>query len=171
MKIKELNGYKNFKKECSYYYATDFYPHWVGNEKYILVSDVSENELKRKYPEIISALAPFVLIGKYFIRLNEVIEYHDKKNSLENTVSFDEIEDIENLSKALQIDDCCNELETHEQIQVALSAVNPTQKNRVIKFFYEDLSYTEIGKEEGFTRQAIEGSISRALKKMKNKLD
>lgn len=70
MKTSESRGYKEFKKVCNYDLSEKFYPGCVGEEK-IVVTDCAEAELKAAFSEIMTALFPYVIIGKIFSKMND----------------------------------------------------------------------------------------------------
>ena len=53
MNIKDIKGYDEFKKHCSFELCTKRYPDWIGSEKYIVITDDAEKDLLKAFPEII----------------------------------------------------------------------------------------------------------------------
>lgn len=57
-----------------------------------------------------------------------------------------------------------------QKVRQALSSLKPLQKQRVIKYFFDNKTTYEIAEEEGCSHQAVCKSISGALKKLKKVL-
>ena len=63
-KIREMEDYSMFIKTCRFEECRIEYPDWTGEEKYIVYSDSSTQELEELYPEIMQALSPYVVMNK-----------------------------------------------------------------------------------------------------------
>lgn len=57
-----------------------------------------------------------------------------------------------------------------QKVRQALSSLKPLQKQRVIKYFFDNKTTYEIAEEEGCSHQAVCKSINGALKKLKKVL-
>ena len=90
MKIKELPGYGKFKKLCDVDRCEKYYPGWTGEEKYLIITDASEELLRAEFLEIMKQLSPYVIVGKYFQQMNEAERYSDSKYR-KMTVSLDQL--------------------------------------------------------------------------------
>lgn len=45
IRFRSIEGYESFKTKCNFFRCEEEYPGWTGNEKYIIVTDVPEQEL------------------------------------------------------------------------------------------------------------------------------
>lgn len=54
-----------------------------------------------------------------------------------------------------------------EKLHSAISELPTMQKHRLIRYFFEGLSYEQIAKEEGYSKVAVKYSIDKAVKKLK----
>lgn len=163
MNIKEIKGYDEFKSHCNFALCTKFYSEWTGIEKYIIITDASENYLLEMFPEIMSALSPYVIIGKYFNKLNDDMRYNDLKHAVSTELSVDEIEDNQNLSECLAATDFSDEVCSSLLLDEALEKISPDQKSRIIRRYYQGMSFVEIAKQDKTSPQAVRASIERAL--------
>lgn len=167
MNISELRGYKEFKAVCNYDLCKKYYPNWVGGEKYIIVTDCTEESLKTAFPEIMTALSPYVIIGKYFNKMNESMRYGDKKEQEKTEYSIDAVEDFESLSERFWSNDFSEELFLSDQIINALNLITPTQKSRIMRKYYEGMTFQEIAAEDNVDFKTVWESIKSGLKVMK----
>jgi RNA polymerase sigma-70 factor (ECF subfamily) len=72
---------------------------------------------------------------------------------------------------------CVNQSPTPEELLVrkqrtlrlhaAIRTLTPTQRRRLIAYFYEDKNYRQIAEQEGVSHKAITGSNAGALKKLR----
>lgn len=170
MNISELRGYKEFKTVCNYDLCKKFYPGWVGEGKYIIVTNQSEDELNVTFPEIMAALSPYVIIGKYFNKMNDCMRYGDKKEQEKTEYSIDAVEDFESLSECFLSNDFSEELFLSDQIKNALNLITPTQKSRIMRKYYEGMTFQEIAAEDNVDFKTVWESIKSGLKVMKKYL-
>ena len=54
-----------------------------------------------------------------------------------------------------------------EKIHQAIQKLKPIQKERIIKFFFEDKSMRQIAEEEGINHSAVSKSIASAIENLK----
>ena len=60
-KIKSLEGYGEFRELCFPFLLEEEYPGWTGEEKWGIVTDLSEDALLEEYPKIMEALSPYLM--------------------------------------------------------------------------------------------------------------
>ena len=61
IKLRDVEGYAEFKAECDFFRCEEEYPGWTGSERYIIISNLSEEELNAKYPLVLAAMRPFLI--------------------------------------------------------------------------------------------------------------
>lgn len=83
MNIKDIKGYDEFKKHCNFELCTKRYPDWIGSEKYIVITDDAEKDLLEAFPEIMKELSPYVIVGRYFAKMNDDMRYDRLTETLE----------------------------------------------------------------------------------------
>lgn len=166
MNIKNIKGYDEFKKHCNFELCTKRYSGWTGSEKYIVITDDEEKSLLETFPEIMKALSPYVIVGRYFAKMNDDMRYNDSRSAV-STFSIDQIEDYENLSDEFIASDFSEYLCNKEAVSQAMLCLTEIQRSRVQRFFYADKTLKEIALEDGVGTQSIFDSISLALEKMK----
>jgi len=167
MSIKDIKGYDEFKKHCNFELCKVIYPGWTGSEKYIVITDDDEKDLLESFPEIMKALSPYVIVGRYFAKMNDDMRYNDTKSAT-SSFSIDQIEDYENISDEFIASDFSEDLCNKDTVSRALLCLTEVQKSRVLRFFYADKTLKEIALEDGVGIPGVFESISAALKKMRN---
>lgn len=164
-----------FASECKLINLKYEYNGYKGNEKFAIVTELTEEELKEKYTDIICRYVPFVLLsmehGEVIAESHRIDDKHEKRAKRYGTMfstsddDFDEhhpefatdIDPVEIIAKQEEID----------KLHQLINKLSPEQKRRIIKYFFEEKSYTEIAEEEGASRQAVTRSIKAALENLK----
>lgn len=174
MTISNNNRIDQFKLDCKIINLKYEYPGYKGDIRWAIVSDLTENELLEKYPEEIKKYIPFVRLsisqGEVF---EEGVRYENKcrMRSIRYHHCFDITDDdFERYHHELIVDDIEEEIirkENAKKFQNALNSLNKTQKERLYKHFFCQMSYVEIAKEEGVSCTAIRLSIENAKKNLK----
>ncbi len=170
MNIKDIKGYDEFKKHCSFELCTKHYPDWIGPEKYIVITDDAEENLLEAFPEIMKALAPYVIVGRYFDALNEKDRYNTKKHGSQIGLSIDSIDDYEDLAEGFITQDFSESVCMTDAIVNAMSHLNPLQRSRVERRFFGCMTITAIAAEDGVDESTARKAITAALKIMKKYL-
>lgn len=166
MNIKDIKGYDEFKKHCNFELCTKRYPDWIGSEKYIVITDDAEKDLLEAFPEIMKELSPYVIVGRYFAKMNDDMRYNDSKSAA-SSFSLDQIDDYENLSEDFVAPDFSENLCNKDAISRALLCLTEIQKARVQRLFYANKTLKEIALEDGVSITSVFESISAALEKMR----
>ena len=165
-----------FAKDCKLINLQYEYSGYTGTEKWAIVTELSENELKFKYPDVIRRYTPFVLLS---VAQGEVItEYQNaeakeqmRKLRFGHPFDINDGEFEEHHPELSAEDDIVEQLclkEEKQCIKRAIDKLTDTQKRRVIAYFFENKSSRKIAIEEGVNYSKIEKSINLALKKLKN---
>lgn len=165
-----------FAKDCKLINLQYEYSGYTGTEKWAIVTELSENELKFKYPDVIRRYTPFVILsvaqGRVITEYQNV-EAKERMRKLRYGHPFDinDGEFEEHHPELSAEDDIVEQLclkEEKQCIKRAIDKLTDTQKRRVIAYFFENKSSREIAIEEGVNYSKIEKSINLALKKLKN---
>ena len=180
---KELDA---FKKECIVIYLDREYNGFVGEQKWAIISDLSNDEIKRRYKYVIEHYIPYILLSREqgepileSIRNNHKHEMRSKRN----TEPFDYDDELLPVfhSELLHFVDPLEEKERlierakeeHEldeliiKVQKTLSLMKPIQRDRLIKNVVRGLSSRKIAKEEGVNYSTVDKSIKAAKKNFK----
>lgn len=172
--IREITGYENFKEECRFVKCSDEYPGWTGTEKYIIFSLLTRQEIERKYPEITSALSPYLLEDfNLWLVLMEHKRNDDKfawrSRFLENGFGFDEL--TEYVHETAVDDDSESRIIDSIVLSEALNALPEVLRRRVELYYFDGLNTHEIAKLEHISPSAVSQSIKSAMEKIKKFLN
>ena len=148
MNIKDIKGYDEFKKHCNFELCTKRYPYWIGSEKYIVITDDAEKDLLEAFPEIMKELSPYVIVGRYFAKMNDDMRYNDSKSAA-SSFSLDQIDDYENLSEGFVAPDFSEDLCNKDAISRSLLCLTEIQKARVQRLYNAKKTLKEIALEYG----------------------
>ncbi|MDD5905621.1 MAG: hypothetical protein PUC60_03230 [Clostridiales bacterium] len=57
---------EQFKYDCKVINLSYEYPGYTGKEKWAIITDLTEEELRKKYEEIIFSYRPFIILSSVF---------------------------------------------------------------------------------------------------------
>lgn len=176
-----------FKAECKvvnleYEYKSCDEEHkgCVGDTKWAIITDLSEEELKEKYADVIQPFTPFVLLtleqGEI---IKEFTQNEDKfrKRQLNNEDIFGYDEGISEIfHNEIATPDYWqeqDEIETRKHrealldlLDKALHTLTSTQRRRLYAHLVEGKSSRTIAKEEGVNYSKVDKSIAAGIKKI-----
>lgn len=174
--ITKLPGYSEFTKECKFFYCKnpDVYGQdWSGAEDYIVTSDTSEEIIKRKYPEIMQALSPYLFCGAACgaaiadgMRNTQKFQ---KREAIYTHYSLDE--DFEQNLSDHEDWSCSYPIETVEMrmmIEEAMQDCTDIEKERIIKYFFHGMTLEKIacGKNPSSIMRAIDAGLKKIRKNL-----
>ena len=178
-----FDSLEEFKKFCNVLYLEREYPNHLGNADWLIISDLSEEEIQRRFSEVLSKYIPYILLsneqGEPILesirnnhkhemrskRTTEPFNYDDELLPLFHTelLSFvDPLEEKEKIIERAREEHALDELII--KVQKTLSIMKPIQRDRLIKNVVRGLSSRKIAKEEGVNYSTVDKSI-RAAKK------
>ena len=164
---------EQFKCDCKVINLSYEYPGYTGEEKWAIITDLTEEELIEKYEEIISSYRPFIVLSSMFGSVRaDFIRNEDKfsKRAKRSISIFDFSEETEEHHPEIAANDLEEEAisnETAEQVRDAIAQLKPIQRERLIKYFFEGKSLLQIAAEEGKSYSTVYESYQAALKKLK----
>ena len=167
---------EQFIQECKLINLNYEYPGYTGEEKWAIITDLTEEELRKNYEEIISSYRPFIILSSLFGSVRaDFIRNEDKfsKRAKRSISIFDFSEETEEHHPEIATNDLEEEAisnETAEQVQAAIALLKPIQRERLIKYFFEGKSLLQIAAEEGKSYSTVYESYQAALKKLKKYL-
>lgn len=168
---------EQFKKECKvinlsfeYRSCIAFEENCLGEAKWAIITDLTEEELFNKYSEIVEIYKPFILLS---IAQGEVIKKfnsNERKHRMRQCEKGDAfcfesgISEIYH-SELLVFDE--PDIETRIMLKQALELLKPIQKSRFIKRYILGYSIREIAREEGVYHNTVRRSLEIALDKIR----
>lgn len=166
--ITTYEGYKEFIKECKFYFCQDIYEgDWDGKERYFVCSDTPEQNLIEKYPAIMKALSPYfycdAACGEAFAETQQNLWKYQKRayitDSLDDPLGPGEM--------AASWNHVGSDVEAKMMFKEAFSLCTPNQRERLMLFFVDGLSLEQIAGGK-YSRAAVYKSITKGIKKIKN---
>lgn len=175
--------FEQFKKECKLIYLDREYNGFIGDQRWAIITDLSEEELRRKYVDVLGKYIPYILLSKaqgepilesirnnhkHEIRSKRTTEPFDYDDELlplfhSELLSFvDPLEEKEKIIERLKEEHALDELII--KVQKVLSLMKPIQRDRLIKNVVRGLSSRKIAKEEGVNYSTVDKSIKAAKK-------
>ena len=171
---------EQFYIDCEVVETKYEYPQYTGVEKWIIITDLTEEELNSKYAEQIEPLRPFIILSRSFGEIRDDFRRNEKKHYMRSVRScsiYDFSEETEEhhpeiVSYSLEKEVLLNEEEQllaqkMELVQEYIARLKPIQRERLMKFFFENKSMREIAEEEGVNHSTVSKSINAAIKKIK----
>ena len=176
-----------FTSECKLINLRYEYSGYVGEKLWAIITELSEEELFIKYPDIAKRYIPFVLMsvaqGEVIYEAKRNDDKYDKRNKRTlDAYGYDDdiseqfhkelivpyIDPIEAEENA-RLDEEKKKQRTLEIVKVrkVLSMLQPIQKQRLLKYVIEGKSAREIAKEEGTYHSSVTKSINAAIKNFK----
>lgn len=169
---------EQFNKDCKVISTNSEYPSYTGIEKWIIITDLTEEELNIKYSEQVNPLRPFIILSRSFGKVRNKYIRNENKHRMRAVRTIEPFDYDDELLVAHHpeiIRDTFEDDYIFRQdcllLQEAISRLNENQKKRLTQFFFEGKSYAEIGKEEGVTYQAVQLSVEGAIKKLRKILE
>ena len=156
------------------------YEGYAGNEKWAIISELSEKELFEQYPDKMQRYSPFVLLsveqGKV---ISEYAQNEDKyrKRNLNNEDWFGYSEGLtENLHTEAIVSDFVKQQEDEEYYQMrdelkqqlfdqAMASLTEKQRKYLLMRYVEGKTSVEIAREEGIAEQVVRKHTQTAIKK------
>lgn len=164
---------EQFKQECKLINMNYEYPGYTGKEKWAIISYLTEEDIMQRYAEIIKPYFPFLLLPNSFDDVRGDFVRNEKKHQMRAIRSihiFGVDEEFEEHHPEIAIHSCEDEYVQQveiEKLQQAIQQLKPIQKERIVKFFFENKSMRQIAEEEGINHSAVSKSLTSAIKNLK----
>lgn len=169
---------EQFIQECTILDPNEEYPGYTGIEKYLIITTLSETELKSKYASLIEPFKPYLLLDTSFIDART--EFN--RNSHKHEMRAQRTEDIfgyvdgetEIFHKELVTDnlydDFIKSIEIDEVYEAA-EQLSKTQRERFIMYYRYGLSSRKIAEMQHVNHSAVNKSLILAIEQIKRILN
>lgn len=172
-----------FAQDCKLINLRYEYSGFTGTEKWAIITELSEEALWDKYPDVISRYTPFILLSmaqgeviseshrnndKYEKRSKRTIDvygYEDDIFEQFHPKSIAPFIDPFDKAEEEQIEEEKEKLRQLElsKVRQALSMLQPVQRERLLKSVLLGISSRKIAKEEGINYSSVDKSIAAAI--------
>ena len=176
-----------FAKDCKLINLRYEYTNYTGKEKWAVVTELTEKELRKKYPDIITRYTPFVLLSmaqgevineadrnddKYEKRAKRTLDVYGYEDDISEQFHRELIRPFADPFQQAEEERLEIEREQLRRMEIAkvrkvLAMMKPIQKERLCKVVLLGLSSRKIAQEEGVNYSAVDKSIAAAIKNFK----
>lgn len=176
-----------FAKDCKLINLRYEYTNYTGKEKWAVVTELTEKELRKKYPDIIKRYTPFVLLSmaqgevineadrnddKYEKRAKRTLDVYGYEDDISEQFHRELITPFADPFEQAEEEHLEIEKEQFRRMEIAkvrkvLEMMKPIQKERLCKVVLMGLSSRKIAQEEGVNYSAVDKSIAAAIKNFK----
>ena len=164
------NKTEAFKRDCRVVNMKCEYPGYTGDIQWMVVSELTEEQIIATYPVEIKPYMPFVYMTREMFdpivesdRNNRKFSY--RAHNLEDIFGYDD-DMVEHFHPEVIVSPDLTELKIY--VKQALLKLNEIQRRRIVKYIYEEMTIEEIAIEEKATKQAVSKSIHAAINNLKN---
>ncbi|MEF2709169.1 MAG: sigma-70 family RNA polymerase sigma factor [Pseudoruminococcus massiliensis] len=176
-----------FAKDCKLINLRYEYTNYTGKEKWAVVTELTEKELRKKYPDIVKRYTPFVLLSmaqgevinesdrnddKYEKRAKRTLDVYGYEDDISEQFHRELITPFADSFEQAEEEQLEIEKEQLRRMEIAkvrkvLEMMKPIQKERLCKVVLMGLSSRKIAQEEGVNYSAVDKSIAAAIKNFK----
>jgi hypothetical protein len=176
-----------FAKDCKLINLRYEYTNYTGKEKWAVVTELTEKELRKKYPDIVKRYTPFVLLSmaqgevinesdrnddKYEKRAKRTLDVYGYEDDISEQFHRELITPFADPFEQAEEEQLEIEKEQLRRMEIAkvrkvLEMMKPIQKERLCKVVLLGLSSRKIAQEEGVNYSAVDKSIAAAIKNFK----
>ena len=164
-----------FANDCKLINLRYEYHGYTGTEKWAIVTELAEEELWVKYPDVIRRYTPFILLS---MAQGEVItEYQNYEARVRmRRLLFGHAFDINDGEFKVHHPELAVDTDPIEEIMLkdnikrlreVLCYLSETQKRRVFKYFFYNKTLEKIADEEGVDFTSVRESVNSAIKKLR----
>lgn len=165
---------EQFKQECLVISIKDEYPDYIGTEKWIIITDLSDDELTSSYGSLLIEYSPYVKLsvqqGKPIIIYHRNEDKHRKRRKLYESLMSD-CDGEDELHSNLTQEDFVSQLIMSDYIKTLLEQLpSEKQRNRIVLRYLLGFTAVEIAKMENVSSQAVDKSIHAGIRFLKKNL-
>lgn len=167
---------EQFKSECKVLNLCYEYPGYKGDIKWAIISGLTEEEIKSKYPKQVKEYIPFTLLNSDYASARRRYVKNENKHymrAVRNGHAFDYSDETEEHHIEIVSNSLEDEVLFKEEIcrlREAILQLKPIQRKRLVKFFFYGKNLRQIAEEEGKAYSTVYESYESALKKLKKLL-
>lgn len=176
-----------FANDCKLINLRYEYHGYTGTEKWAIVTELAEEELWVKYPDVIRRYTPFIMLSmaqgevidesyrnndKYEKRAKRTIDVYGYEDDISEQFHRELITPFVDPFEQAEEERIEEEKEQLRQLEIAkvrkvLEMLKPVQRERLIKAILLGMSSRKIAKEEGVYYSVVDKSIAAARKNFK----
>jgi len=136
----------------------------LGNGKYVVTFKDGTNKLK------VVEVSEKIFQTMNSFELDDISELNEFDRHIEHSEIFENNLNERAMDKPISLEDEIIKKLDFDELKKAIQELPEIQRNRLKKYYFEDMTYEEIAKEENCSKVAIKYSIDIALEKISKKL-
>jgi DNA-directed RNA polymerase specialized sigma subunit len=168
----QSNKDEQFKKDCRVVRLKYEYPGYTGETPWLVVSELTIEEIYTRYEKEIKLYSPFVYMSREtFV---PIVKSHsnDRKHQYNSVRRLDAYAYEDDIFERFHPDVVYEPFEEAdwEYLYREIDALPTVVKRRIYMRFFQDMKLIEIAVQDGVSKQAVSKSIDRAIELMRKKL-
>ena len=162
---------EQFRQECLTISVSEEYPNYIGTEKWIIITDLSDEELIVRYESLIGEYSPYIKLtveqGKAINLYRRNEDKHRKRRKRYESLLPD-CDGEDELHNNLTQEDFVSKLVMRDYIRNLLDCIpSEIQRRRIALHYLCGFSAVEIAKMENVSSQAVDKSIHAGINFLK----
>ena len=148
------------------------YTDYTGNEKYGIITKLTQEELQANFAELLDEYKPYILLNPSFAEVRNEYRRNEKKHEMRamrgSLFSIDDEFDVHHPECASNnIAEYIRDTEIDPRLIEGLKALSPVQRKRFLAYSLYNISSREMAEIEGVSKTSINNSIVAAKEKLK----
>ena len=174
-----------FREDCTVINLATEYPGHEGTEKYLIATDLSEEELASRHGGVLERFRPYTVAGKGILEIFR--EFHNNEAKHRMRACRAEEQMIDEISRGKEyrepaeedfadraereLNEAMRKAEEDEAVRRAYMELTPEQRRRLWMRERYGATYDAIGRAEGIGGKCAEKSVKRAKTSLKKKYE
>lgn len=163
---------EEFQSKCKVINLKYEYEGYTGEEQWAIISELSEEEILKKYKPLVQAYIPFLILPLSYGEARREFKRNENKHYMRSVRGhiFTLDDEFDEHHPEVATEDCMFQVLANEQSQAlwnAISTLDEKQRRRLISYYFKGKTYREIADEEGVDHKAIVRSVEAAVRKLK----
>lgn len=166
------NKTEAFKRDCRIVSMKGLYPGYTGEIQWMIVSELSEEQIISTYPTEIKFYTPFVYMTKEMFAPIAEADNNERNHRRHSALHEDLYSYEDGVCERFHPELVCNPFDQPDwtELHAAITKLPTIQQRRIRLWAYEGMTFVEIAKLEGVAKQTVQESVGFALKKLKKLL-
>lgn len=167
------NRNEAFKRDCRIVNMKMEYPGYTGEIMWMVVSDLTEEEIIATYPVEIQPYIPFIYMTREMFAPIVESDNNDRSYRRRSVLHEDLYGYEDGIFERFHPNLVSDPFDQPDwsDLHAAIAKLSTIQQSRIRMWAYEGMTFVEIAQQEGSTKQAVQKSVNHALQKLKKLLE
>ena len=169
---------KNFDQICKVIKIQEEYPHYTGSEKWLIMSDLSEEEMILRFPEKMELYFPYLILTNEMGEVIKTFQRNERKHQRRAERRADafgygdgmtEVNHHETWNKSgeMVFFEQIGLKERTEELTKALQLLTKVQRERILMYYCMKMTESDIAIAVNAGRTSVQESIITGMKKLR----